>query len=139
MESSEAELHALMETTGLKYTIDDDGDVRCHIGGLGPSKDRTHLVWVSNRVDEYDQYKDRDVFAIVAELKDLPQSYDLLLKLLQIAGRKKGGSLVATETRLVYRIDFPLTASADHLRDSVFLCGDIADELELALTKSDGW
>lgn len=139
MKSSAAEMHALMEPTGLKFQIDNDGDAVCNIGSLGPANDRTHLVWVRCDVDEWDQYKDRDVYAIVAPLAGLPRSYDLLLKLLQTVAHKKGGSLIATDTNLVYRFDVPVTASADHLRDTVFLCADIADELERVLTQADAY
>ncbi len=137
MRSSEAEMRAVMEPTGLKFRIDGDGDAACTISGLGPNEDRTHLVWVSAGVDEWNQYKDRDVFAHVASLEHLPRSFEVLLKLLQIVAQKKGGALVATDTHLLYRFDVPVTASADHLRDTVFFCAQIADKLELAITSSD--
>jgi hypothetical protein len=138
MKNSEAEMHALMAPTGLRFTIDSDGDAQCLIGGLGPTGDRTQGVWVSAQVDEWgEQYKDRDVFAVVAELPGLPRSHDLMLKLLQLVAQNKGGGLIATDTRLLYRFDVPVTASAEHLRDTVYLCAAIADKLESALTESD--
>jgi hypothetical protein len=137
MKSSEADMRALMEPTGLHFVIDGDGDAVCNIGDLGPNSDRTQRVWVSAHVDEWDQYKDRDVFAFVSPISSLPRSYDLMLKLLQIVAKKKGGSLIATDTNLMYRFDVPVTASTEHLRDTVYLCGDIADELERALTEGD--
>lgn len=138
MKSSEAELRTLMEATGLNFTLDEDGDVRCVIGGLGPQKDRTQAVWVNAHVDEWGKhYQDRDVFALVATLEDLPRSFDVMVKLLEIAGRKKGGSLVVLGGRIMYRFDVPLSASVEHVRDTVFLCADIADELERAITNAD--
>jgi hypothetical protein len=138
MKTSEAELRTLMGSTGLNFTIDEDGDVRCVIGGLGPREDRTQAVWVNAHVDAWGkQYQDRDVFAVVAKLEDLPRSFDVMVKLLEIAGRKKGGSLVVVGGRIMYRFDVPLSSSVEHLRDTVFLCANIADELELVITNAD--
>jgi hypothetical protein len=137
MKSSPEEMQALMQPTELNFQIDDDGDARCVIGGLGSLKDRTHLVIVNAQVHEWDAYKDRDVWAMVAKLDGIPQSFELMLKLLRLVGRKKGGSLIASTESLIYRFDVPLTASAEHLRDTVFLCASIADELEQALTTGD--
>jgi hypothetical protein len=139
MKSSEAEMRALMEATGLKFLIDSDGDAVCNIVGLGPLEDRTQRVWVRAHVDEWDQYKDRDVFAFVADVDVLPRSYDLMLKLLQLTAAKQGGALIVDGTRLLYRFDVPITSSAEHLRDVVFLCAKIADELEFALTSEDNF
>ncbi len=137
MKTPEADMRALLESTGLNFRIDNDGDAVCTIGGLGPNKDRTQLVFVRAFVDEWDQYKDRDVFSPFAPLASLPRNFDLLLKLLEITAQKKGGALIPHSAHLVYRFDVPVTASADHLRDTVFLCADIADELERALVTTD--
>jgi hypothetical protein len=137
MKTSAADMRALMEPTGLKFRIDDDGDAVCNIGGLGPDKDRTQIVFVRADVHEWDQYKDRDVFSHIAPLASLPRNFDILLKLLEITAQKKGGALIASSSHLIYRFDVPVTASTDHLRDAVYLCGDIADELERALVTGD--
>jgi hypothetical protein len=137
MRSTPEEMRALMQPTGLNFRIDDDGDAICLIGGLGALKDRTQQIIVNADVHEWDQYKDRDVWTIVAKVDSVPQSYELMMKLLNITARKKGGSLVADSQALIYRFDVPVTASADHLRDTVFLCAAIADELEQALTTGD--
>jgi hypothetical protein len=59
-----------------------------------------------------------------------------MMKLWEIGGRKEGGSIAAIAGRIMFRFDVPVTTSAEHLRDTVFLCADIADELELALTNA---
>jgi hypothetical protein len=134
MKQSEAEMRAVMDATGLKYDITESGQAVLVMGGLGPNDDRSQVMHIQNFVDTFGPYQDRDVYTAVAPLSEIPKSFDLMLKLLRIVGEQKGGALYATDNSLMYRIDVPVTASAQHLRAAIDLCANIADQLESALT-----
>jgi hypothetical protein len=106
---------------------------------LGPDCDRSHRVFLSHRVDQFghEDYADRDAFAFIADLSQIPHDFGLMIKLLERVGRKKAGALIVSGGSLFFRIDVPLSASPEHLRGSLFLCGSIADELEGILTGAD--
>ena len=134
MKQSEADFRAVMDATGLKYQITESGQAVLVMAGLGPNDDRTQMVHIQNFIDTFGSYQDRDVYTAVAPLSAIPKSFDLMLKLLRIVGEQKGGALYATDDALQYRIDVPVTASAEHLRAAIDLCANIADQLEAALT-----
>jgi hypothetical protein len=137
MKQSEQEMRAVMDGTGLKYDFSDSGNARLMIADMGPNKDRTQLVFVQNFLDTTgpgSDYQDRDVYTVVADMAQIPKSFELMKKLLENMGNVVAGSLYVTAEKLCFRIDVPVTASAMHLRGAIFLCAKIADDFERLLT-----
>jgi hypothetical protein len=137
MTDSQEAFVALMDATGFKYELDDDGDARVSFSMDHRHADRSQMVWVRGSSDSYGDHVDRDVCSYIAKVSDLPKDFDVLAKLLEYTARKKMGGLVIMHGRLTYRADASAAAGPEGLRSAILFVADVADELEAAITGGD--
>lgn len=134
MSTGSTDLKTLMDQTGLKYQMDDDGDARVTFT-LPDGRDQ--MAWVSGTVDDFGPHADRDVYSYIAKLSDVPKSFEVLETLLRHTARKKMGGIVIIHETLTYRIDVSTSAGAEGLKAAIIFAVKNADELEKALTGKD--
>lgn len=128
-----------LESAGLKYSVDGDGDFRVHFKF---KSGRTHLVFVNSETERYDGLELRRVWAF-GFVSDKEVSKNNLQVLLERNGRYKLGAWNLQKHRRTgkwsaeFRVVVPADCPASELRSIIELTADVADEIEKESTGAD--
>lgn len=126
-------LKSRLDSEGLKYEVDKDGDYRVIF--TIPGTERTQLVLVNAKIEEYGSFKVREVYSAAGRVEKDGIDGDKLLSLMNDSRRRKLGSWeVADGDVLFYVIKLPDEVSAGQLREAIELAAETADKQESELS-----
>jgi hypothetical protein len=128
----------LIESSGLKYEIDDDGDVKMLLGW--EEDERTQLVFVESTVDALGDYADVDMWSPIVDVQRFATEelrnrfvWDAISELAD----NKFGSITLRGPFLAVKVDVPLNISGETFAAMAWAAAAQADEMERALTEDE--
>lgn len=123
-------LKKLLEAAQFKYKFDEDGDAQLTFGfGDG----RSQLVIVKSETAKFGNYEGRDIDSPIALVDSLPIK-DLAVKLLQLSGTFKAGSISIKGGYLVFTLHIPAEADLEVFKVALSMASGVADDLEQKIT-----
>ena len=122
---------AQLDSKGLKYKIDKDGDFEILYQTAG---DRTQVAWVRSSVNAYGSLKIREIWS--PGYKSVGDDFPLLIanSLLDKNHEVKLGAWEAQGKMAVFVVRIPADANADQLVDAIELAANCADKVEMEIT-----
>lgn len=132
----DARARSAMEASGLKYSIDDDGDFRIIIGF---DDKRDHLVIVNSNTESYKDIEIREVWAVAAKSEQF--SRKRLFTLLEKNSKYKFGHWSVRRSNdkdtAIFCCQVPANINGDDLRSVINLVAVEADKVEEEWTDAD--
>lgn len=128
-----ASVEARLKAGDIRYEVDDDGDFKVLISYA--SEKRTQLVFVSGRTEQAGDLRIREVFAPAAKVDAAGLDAARANALLRDNYKKILGHWALTDGYLVYVIQVPDTIDAAGLRKALEIAAQVADDMEIDLTK----
>lgn len=125
-----------LESAGVKYTVDSDGDYRVH---WTLENGRTHVVFVNSNTTRLGSMELRKVWALAFAADEV--SANNLRALLELNAKYKVGGWCMVKRDNKYVVSFDITVAANcagqALRTFTQIVASTADEIENTVTKAD--
>ena len=129
--SADNVLKAQLDSKGIKYEIDKDGDFRIvyQVGG-----NRTQIAWVRSTVNSYGSLKVREIWSpgYKSDSNDFPAL--IANTLLDKNHEVKLGAWEAQDQMAMFVVKIPADANAEQLVDAIEATVNSADEVEKEIT-----
>lgn len=130
-------IETLLNSEGLKYEIDSDGDFKLL---FGLDEDRTHIVWINSNTERYGHLEIREIWAVgLHSSGQLPT--DLHRSLLERNNQYKLGSWklqrISRGEGAIFYVQVAANLDRKSLMSSIQIVAETADELEEELTGKD--
>ena len=128
----DASVESRLKAQELAYKVDDDGDYRMTVSWK--QEDRSQLVFVSGKTEEFNGVQIREVFAPAARLDVNGLTQVQANNLLADASKRKFGGWEVSGSTLYFKAKLAEPMNPKLLHDIVLAVAEAADNMELEIT-----
>jgi hypothetical protein len=130
--SGDASVKSRLDTRGMKYDVDDDGDFK--ITYNYKKENRTQLVFVSGKTETVGGFKIREVFSPAARVEKDGINGKKALELLAESRANKLGGWELDGDVLYFVVKLPDNMDASQLESAMDIAAQTADDMELKIS-----
>jgi hypothetical protein len=132
--ASDASVKTRLESRGIKYVIDGDGDFKVTYNYS--KEERTQLVFVSGKTETVGGFQVREVFSPAARIGKDGIDGKKAIELLENSRKYKLGGWEIGGDVLYFVIKLPDSVDAAALESAMDIAAEVADDMEIKLTGS---
>jgi hypothetical protein len=132
--ASDASVKTRLESRGIKYEIDGDGDFKVTYNYS--KEERTQLVFVSGKAETVGGFQVREVFSPAARVGKDGIDGKKAIELLENSRKYKLGGWEIGGDVLYFVIKLPDSVDAAALESAMDIAAEVADDMEIKLTGS---
>jgi hypothetical protein len=132
--ASDASVKTRLESRGIKYEIDGDGDFKVTYNYS--KEERTQLVFVSGKTETVGGFQVREVFSPAARVGKNGIDGKKAIELLENSRKYKLGGWEIGGDVLYFVIKLPDSVDAAALESAMDIAAEVADDMEIKLTGS---